>query len=101
MGMYFIPVWEVDYYLGRPEFVFIDVRSYAEYSLGHLLGAGNFPLERIESWRTERFGEKIPIFYCERGSKSLRAAMEISAQGRNAGNISGGICCYQGRNWVR
>lgn len=101
MGVGFIPVWEIDFYLARPEFEFIDVRSCMEYAEGHLCHARNLPIETIEVWKNDCFGGKTPIFYCYRGSNSLKAAMQIVAQGRNAIHVSGGIYCYRGGNWIR
>lgn len=101
MKLYCIPVWEVDKYIGRSEYEFVDVRTREEFAGGHLLGAVNIPFMEVEDWGEMDFGEMVPIFYCSRGSTSLRAAAAVVKAGREAANISHGIQYYQGRNWLR
>lgn len=101
MQLCFISVWEVDWYIENEEYILIDVRTPQEFAEGHLYGAKNLPFINGEQWANIKYKNKIPVFYCSRGSLSLKAAIETVKTGRQAVNVSGGIAYYCGPNWIR
>lgn len=72
--------------------VLVDVRTPSEYAEGHLPGAVNIPLDRLDS-------SAIPagklFVYCYSGARSARAVSYLKGKGRDAENI-GGIAGYGG-----
>lgn len=61
---------------------FVDVRSTAEYSSGHIEGAKNIPLDQIP-FRTEEIeslGSPI-VFYCLSGGRSGQAVSFLKQKG--------------------
>jgi rhodanese-related sulfurtransferase len=71
----------------------IDVRSPAEFAAGHLPGAVNVPVERLNA-RAKELGskEKPVVVYCASGARSALAARQLKAQGwalvRNLGAMA-------------
>lgn len=71
----------------------IDVRTKEEYDAGHIQGAVNIPLDKIES----QFSKKFPnekeeyYFYCHSGARSAMVVNYLKTMGylgcRNAGSI--------------
>lgn len=61
--------------LKLPATKFVDVRSEMEFKHGHLKGAINIPLERIQQRHTEikNLGEVPIVFYCRSGNRSGQA----------------------------
>ena len=55
------------------EAVFIDVRTPAEYSEGHVPGALLIPLNQLETRLNEIPRDKIVLFICQSGYRSHRA----------------------------
>lgn len=89
----------LDYYVGRPDALIIDLREEEEYRAGHVRGAVNIPYEELEeniSFPTE----KILVLYCDRGGASLKAAKELAHKGYKTRSVIGGFQAYRGRNLV-
>ena len=51
----------------------IDVRSAAEFAIGHIPGAVNVPLEQVEA-RLDDIGEGPLVLICEAGARAMVAA---------------------------
>jgi len=85
--------------MNREEALVLDVREAGEYGAGHILGAKNVPLSRIDSGGAEIAGKKKDrpvILYCESGNRSAKAAAALKAQGyTRVLNLAGGIGAWQ------
>ena len=74
--------------------VLLDVRTPEEYRAGHLPGAVNLPLDRLN---TIDIPAERPIFaYCHSGARSARACSWLERAGYRTVNL-GGLMHYQGR----
>ena len=81
-------------YRSTPGAVLLDVRETDEFQSGHIPGAVNLPLSRIEQAKLEKNG---PIFvYCLRGTRSRRAAGRLARMGYTKVRSIGGITGYKG-----
>ena len=76
----------------------IDVREKDEYEAGHLQGARNIPVARIDKATSGIQDKDMPLFvYCLSGSRSRRAVSALKKLGyTNVKNI-GGIEGYRGK----
>lgn len=94
-----IPVRRLDQFLDQGfSGTIIDLRSPGEYRRFHLKGAVNRELEELLS-QPEEIDRTIPVlFYCSRGSESLRVAVCFSRMGFRAFDVAGGIQYYCGHN---
>lgn len=70
----------------------IDVRSSAEFKGGHIPGAKNVPLQKIEQFEPK--GSCYVI--CASGMRSKRAVKLLKANGCQATNVTGGMSRWQG-----
>jgi rhodanese-related sulfurtransferase len=94
-----IPVRHLDQFLDRgfPGTI-IDLRSPEEYGRFHLKGAVNRELEALLN-QPEELDRALPVlFYCARGSESLRAAVCFSRMGYCTFDVANGIQYYRGHN---
>lgn len=77
-----------------PGAILADVREADEFAAGHIPGAVNLPLSRIE---TVALPKDTPLFlYCLRGSRSQRAAGILKRMGYVHVRSIGGINRYTG-----
>ena len=77
-----------------PGAVLLDVREADEFQSGHIPGAVNLPLSRIERADLDK---STPIFaYCLRGTRSRQAAAKLSRMGYTKLKSIGGITGYTG-----
>ena len=85
--------------INREDALVIDVREPGEYGAGHILGAKNVPLSRIDSSGAEVAGKRKDrpvILYCETGNRSARAAATLKGQGyTKVLNLAGGMGAWQ------
>lgn len=97
-----IPVQRLDQFLDQGfSGTVIDLRSQEEYSRFHLRGAVNRTLEELLN-RPEEIDRAFPVlFYCTRGSESLRAAVCFSRMGYQTFDVANGIQYYRGHNLER
>ena len=80
-----------------PGAVLLDVREADEFAAGHIPGSVNLPLSVIDTAETLLPDHGAPIFtYCLVGSRSLRAAANLRAQGYADVTSIGGIQRYRG-----
>jgi phage shock protein E len=60
----------------------LDVRTPGEFSSGHMTGAVNLPLDRIQSLaQIETTLDREIVLYCRSGARSARAAQVLRSQG--------------------
>lgn len=85
-------------YLRHPGAKLLDVRTPAEYMLGHIPGSLNVPLHNLEEVEFLVDHKDKPLYlYCQSGNRSRMAAMELQEMGyANVYNI-GGIAAYEGK----
>jgi rhodanese-related sulfurtransferase len=75
---------------------FIDVRSAAEYNLGHAARAKNFPLDRLAADLSQLDKDKPVYVICQSGMRSLRGAAILENAGfKKVYNVSGGTIAWR------
>ena len=80
--------------INRQDALVLDVRDPGDYGAGHILGAKNLPLARIEEGVGEiaKRKDKPVIVYDEDGQRASKAAAALKRQGfTQVANLSGGI----------
>lgn len=65
----------------------LDVRSPEEYADGHIDGARNFPVDRLEAEVAKLPRDRPLVVYCAVGSRSARAAQILAAAGFDVRNL--------------
>jgi rhodanese-related sulfurtransferase len=85
--------------INREDALVVDVRDPGEYGAGHILGAKNVPLSKIEAGGAEiaaKRKDKPVIVYCDTGNRSAKAAAALRAQGyAKVLSLSGGLGAWQ------
>lgn len=76
-----------------PDAVLLDVRTPEEYQAGHLPGARNMPLDRLDPGALPE--GKVIFAYCRSGARSGQACAALERAGFEAVNL-GGILGYRG-----
>ncbi len=89
--------------INRQDAVIIDVRSFDEFSKGHIQNAKNFPsetfMQNIEKIKALQ-GDKPLLIYCQSGIRSQRAAKELKKAGFNLlHNLADGIESWKNANY--
>ncbi len=76
--------------------VLVDVRSPEEFANGHIPGARLIPLPQLESALDDLDADRLHVFYCRSGVRSLYAA-RVAAEARSlrALNLQGGILAWR------
>ncbi len=78
----------------NPQGVLLDVRTPEEFSIGHVPGAMNIPVDRISSFSAEK-GTALFV-YCRSGARSRAAAAALHRAGYQSVTDLGGILSYHG-----
>lgn len=82
--------------INREDALVVDVREAGEYDAGHILGARNFPLARLESGELGKRKNQPVIVYCDGGGRAQKAAALLRKQGyEKVVNLSGGLGAWQ------
>jgi rhodanese-related sulfurtransferase len=86
--------------INREDALVVDVREPADFGAGHILGAKNVPLARLEAGDVPndvaKRKQKPVILYCERGDAAPKAAAALRKQGfEKAVTLSGGIAGWR------
>jgi len=84
--------------INREDALVLDVRDPGEYGAGHILGAKNLALARIEEGGGElaKRKERPVIVYCEGSERSAKAIGALKKQGfTRAFNLTGGLNAWQ------
>ena len=84
--------------INREDASIIDVREPAEYGAGHVLGAKNVPVARIDAAGAELAKRKAKpvIVYCGSGDSSTRVAARLRKQGfERVFSLAGGMKAWQ------
>lgn len=59
----------------------VDVRSSAEFGMGHIDGAENVPVDEVEANGLDGAKDRPVVVYCRSGQRSARAATALRAKG--------------------
>ena len=84
--------------MNREDALVVDVRDPGEYGAGHILGAKNWPLDRLDERGGEaaRRKDKPVIVYCDTGERAPKAAAALRKLGfTRVVNLSGGLPAWQ------
>ena len=84
--------------INREDAFVLDVREPNEFAAGHVLGAKNVPLARLDASGAElaKKKERPIIVYCESGERSAKALAALKKHGyTRVANLSGGIGAWQ------
>jgi rhodanese-related sulfurtransferase len=84
--------------INRRDALVLDVRDPGDYGAGHILGAKNVPLARIEEGSAElaKRKDRPLVVYDERGERAAKAVAALKNQGfGRVVNLSGGIGAWQ------
>ena len=84
--------------INREDALMVDVREPGEYGSGHILGAKNVPLARVEDGGADlaKRKERPLIVYCDTGNRSGKAISALKKHGfARVMNLSGGLGAWQ------
>ena len=85
--------------INREDALVLDVRDPGEYGAGHILGAKNLPLSRLDAGGAEiaaKRKDKPVIVYCDTGNRAAKAAAALKSQGfAKVVSLSGGLGAWQ------
>ncbi|KOU70343.1 rhodanese-like domain-containing protein [Streptomyces diastaticus] len=79
------------------EFTVIDVRTPSEYAGGHLPGAHNIPLDRLDEAADalKKAAQRAPLLIvCASGARSAKGCEKLAAQGIAATTLDGGTSAW-------
>jgi sulfur-carrier protein adenylyltransferase/sulfurtransferase len=78
-----------------PEIAIIDVREPKEFSVSRLPGAVNIPVGQLQERIAEVPADKLAVFICRSGARSLTASAIATRAGRsNAAHLEGGLLAW-------
>ena len=87
---------EATHLINREDALVVDVRDPGEYSAGHILGAKNVPLSRLDDGELAKRKDRPVIVYCDGGERAGKAISALKKQGfARVVNLSGGIKAWQ------
>ena len=93
-----VTVQQATQLINREDALVVDVRDPGEYGAGHILGARNLPLSRMEEGGAElaaKRKDKPVIVYCDTGNRSAKAAAALRSKGyARVLNLSGGLTAW-------
>lgn len=84
--------------INREDALVVDVREPNEFAAGHVLGAKNLPLARLEASGADlaKKKERPLIVYCDGGERSAKALASLKKHGfTRVANLSGGLGAWQ------
>lgn len=75
----------------RDNILLLDVREEVEYSLGHVEGSVNIPLDTLRSRLTELKKDQKIVVYCQVGLRGYLADRILTQHGYQVENVTGGF----------
>ena len=91
------PQLDIDQFLATPENLrpfLVDVRTPKEFSLGHIPGALNIPIDDLRSSLNELPRDRDVAVYCQVGQRGYLATRILRQNGFSVSNIGGGYKTY-------
>lgn len=82
---------EVQALLEQGRILLVDVREPMEYAVERIPGALLYPLSTFDVAHLPADGERVVVFHCAAGGRSLTAARMRKAAGHPAAHMAGGI----------
>ncbi|GEK91267.1 rhodanese-like domain-containing protein [Alkalibacterium kapii] len=73
----------------------LDVRTPGEYRQGHIPGAKNVPLNKVDKYKNNT--DETLYVICQSGMRSKRAAKELEKKGYDVINVRGGMSQWKGK----
>lgn len=98
-GMTLLSADRLDFYVGKPWAMIVDVRGRREYEKGHIKGAVSLPYEHLLE-RVCLPRDKTIVIYCERGAASMAEGKLLAENGYEVRTVIGGMHAYRGRYLV-
>ena len=87
---------EATHLINREDALVVDVREPGEYGAGHILGAKNVPVSRLDDVELVKRKDRPVIIYCDVGERSSKAMAALKKQGfSRVANLSGGLRAWQ------
>ena len=87
---------EATHLINREDASIVDVREPGEYASGHIIGAKNVPLARLEGGEVPKRKDKPVIVYCDTGDRAGKAVAGLKKQGfERVVNLTGGLRAWQ------
>ena len=82
--------------INREDALVVDVRDPGEFGAGHILGAKNFPLSRLNDVEVAKRKDRPVIVYCDGTERSSKAVAALKKQGfTRVANLTGGLRAWQ------
>ena len=84
--------------INREDALPLDVREANEYAAGHILGAKNAPIGRIDAGTAEldKLKGRALIVYCDNGNRASKAMATLKRMGfTDVAQLSGGFGAWQ------
>ncbi|RKD33553.1 CoA-disulfide reductase [Lacrimispora algidixylanolytica] len=89
-GLSHITTWD-KVFEHREEILLLDVRDEVEYSIGHVEGSVNIPLNTLRSRLSELGKDQKIIAYCKVGQRGYIADRILTQNGYHSENVTGGF----------
>jgi rhodanese-related sulfurtransferase len=87
---------EATHLINREDASVVDVRDPGEYGAGHIIGARNVPLARLEGGEVPKRKDRPVIVYCDTGERAGKAIGALRKQGfERVVNLAGGLRAWQ------
>jgi rhodanese-related sulfurtransferase len=82
--------------INREDAIVVDVREPGLYAAGHIIGAKNVPLSRLDGApELAKRKEKPLIVYDDAGEAAPKAAASLRKQGFKVVNLAGGLAAWR------
>jgi rhodanese-related sulfurtransferase len=91
-----VTIAEATHLINREDALVLDVRDPGEYGAGHILGAKNVPLSRLNDAEVAKRKDRPMIVYDEGGERSSKAVATLKKRGfTRVVNLTGGLRAWQ------